>query len=333
MLLNPAVLALLLSSAVVCALTALASAAGLLVAAGWRPEAHGERQLARERRALLVESSLKLVLCCELTTLFLFVATVDRLHPLLPGAMCAAGSLNASRFGYPALGARLLAFLLCGLWLVVNRASLGATASVVVRVKQLGVSVVLGALLVENVLQWRYFLDLDPAVITSCCATIFAERSVGLGSEMASLSVGLSRAAFFAGLLLTMAAGALVLLRNRVTGLFSVLAVCLGALALPALVSWVAPSYYELPTHHCPFCLLSARAGHVGYLLLAALALAVVTGAGAGLVARLRALDPLRSIRLGEERRLCAVSMGCYALFALVAAWPTLTSGIHLEGY
>ena len=83
---------------------------------------------------LLVESSLKVVLCCQLGTLFLFVATVDRLHPLLPGAMCAAGSLNASRFGYPAFAAKLLAFLLCGLWLIVNRATLGSGATVIVRV-------------------------------------------------------------------------------------------------------------------------------------------------------------------------------------------------------
>lgn len=333
MVLNPAVLALLLSSMVVCAVAMMAAGAGVALAAAWSPQRCDERQLARERRALLVESSLKVVLCCQLGTLFLFVATVDRLHPLLPGAMCAAGSLNASRFGYPAFAAKLLAFLLCGLWLIVNRATLGSGATVIVRVKQTAVLAVLGVLLADNVMQWSYFLDLDPAVITSCCATIFAERSVGLGSELASLPLELSRAVFLAGLLSTMAAGAMVLLRRRVAGLFSVLAVCLGVLALAALVSWVAPVFYELPTHHCPFCLLSARAGHVGYLLFGALALAVVTGVGTGVVARLRAIDPFRSIRLGEERRLCAISMSCFALFALIATWPMFTSGIHLEGH
>jgi hypothetical protein len=324
---NPAVLALLAGSAVVCAVTLVAAAAGLSIARGWDPEDWGARQLARERRTLLVESTVKVALACQLVSLFLFVATAERLHPLFTGAMCAAGTLNASRFGYPTLLVKLAVFLLCGLWLVVHRASAAATSTALVRAKHLSVSVVAAALLAENVLQARYFTDLDPQILTSCCATLFGREAGGIAAGVATLPVRESQAAFFGALALTLGVGLGSRGRGRSPVLFSVLAVILGLVSLTAVVTWVAPAFYQLPTHHCPFCLLSSTHALLGYPLYACLLTAVVTGAGAGLVHALRALDPQGAVRAGEERRLCAASMTGFALFCCIALWPVLASG------
>lgn len=332
MLLSPAVLALVGGSALVGGITAAAAVAGLSAASGWNPDDGGTRQLARERRLLLVEVALKVALGCQLLSLFVFVATVDRLHPLFTGAMCAAGTLNASRFGYPALLAKLAVFGLCGLWLVAHRASPAATGTGLVRSKQLLVLAVLAALMAENVLQIGYFSDLDPEILTSCCATIFSAEAGGIGADVAALPVGASRVAFFALLALTLAAGLRFLRRNRNPALYAALAVLLGLVSAAAVVTWVAPGFYQLPTHHCPFCLLSRQHGHVGVPLYLFLAVAVVAGVGVGVVRGLRGLDP-RSIRPAEERRLCAASMIGFALFALIAAWPTVASDFRMEGY
>ncbi len=331
MLLSPAVLALVGSSALVSAVVAAAAAAGLTAAARWSPDDGGARQLARERRMLLVEATLKVALGFELLSLFLFVATAERLHPLFTGAMCAAGTLNASLFGYPTLLLKVAAFFGCGLWLVVHRASVAAAGTALVRAKAILVLAVLALLVAETVLQVLYFADLDPEIITSCCATIFGAGTAGAGSRLAALPAGAIRTAFFALLALTLGAG--LLGRGRAAALYSLLAVVLGAVSAAAVVSWVAPGFYRLPTHHCPFCLLSAELNYIGYLLYGVLAVAVVAGAGAGLVRALRGLDPARDLRAGEERRLCLASMAGFALFALIAAWPTVTSGLRLEGY
>ena len=95
MVMSPAVLALLGCSALLCATVVVVVAAGVGAAARWRPENGGARQLARERRILLVEAALKVVLACQLASLALFVIAADRLHPLFSGAMCAAGTLGA----------------------------------------------------------------------------------------------------------------------------------------------------------------------------------------------------------------------------------------------
>lgn len=324
MLLSPAVLALLGGSALICTVTLLAAGAGMTVVYGWNPDDWGRRQLAREHRMLLVEAALQVALGCQLLSLVLFVVTVDRLHPLFTGAMCAAGTLSASVYGYPVLTVKMVVFLLCGLWLVANRATLSTGSSVLVRVKHLSVPAVAAALLLENLLQIRYFLDLDPEILTSCCATIFGEDAKGLAAGIATLPAGPSRAAFFAVSALVLIAGLRLLLRKSGAWLFALLTAVLGAVSLEAVLSWVAPAYYELPTHHCPFCLLSPETGYVGYPLYLFLAVAVISGIGSGLVRGLRRLDPSAPFEPGAERRLCRTSMASFGGVALIAVWPLL---------
>ncbi len=115
--------------------------------------------------------------------------------------------------------------------------------------------------------------------------------------------------------------------------MFSVFAVLLGIVSVAAVITWVAPGFYELPTHHCPFCLLSSEYGYVGYPLYGFLSLGVVAGSGSGLLHILRRIDPLRSIGPGEERRLCVTSMAAFVLFVLIAVWPMVVSDFRMEGY
>jgi hypothetical protein len=332
MILTPAVLALLGGSALVCALAVVASVAGLSAVLGWDPDDSSPRQLVRERRSTLVEAALTLVLGCQLASLFLFVATAEHLHSLFTGAMCAAGTLNANAFGYPTLLIKLAVFGLCGLWLVVNRASAAAASTGLVRFKHAFLVLICGGLVAENVLQYRYFSGLDPEIITSCCATVFSDRAAGLGAELAALPASGCRNAFFAGLALTLAAGMRSLGGGRSPTPFAILSVPLGALSAAAVVSWIAPAFYQLPTHHCPFCLLSAEHHFVGYPLYATLSVAVVAGGGSGIVHRLRALDPFGCIRPGEERRLCVASMTSFVFFSLIALWPVVTTGYRVGG-
>ena len=329
MVLSPPVLALLSGSLLACALALVATGAGLAAAIGWDPEDRSARQLARERRALLAETAVGLVLVWQLVSLALFVVTVERLHPLIPGAMCAAGTLNASRFGYPALALAVAVFLLSGLWLLVHRASPAAASTGMVRAKHLTLIPLAGLMTAGAGIQLRYFTDLDPAVITSCCATVFAEGAGGVGAGLASLPPGTTRWAFLGLLALTFAAGGWSLRRRRSPALFSLLSVALGGLALASLVAWVAPGFYELPTHHCPFCLLSADYGRVGYALYLLLAVGVLAGGGSGVLHALRRLDPWGSIRPGVERRLCRSSLAAFGLFTLVSLWPSAVMGLR----
>ncbi len=326
MVLSPPILALLCCSAVVCGLTIIATGAGLSVVVGWNHHSNNRRQLLRERRWFLVETSLRLILGLQLISLLVFLATADHLKTLFTGAMCAVGSLNASPFGMPALTLKTTAFVLCGLWLVTDRASPAAATVGLVRFKVGFVVVLAGVLVAENVLQIRYFADLDPEIITSCCATVFGSDTGGVAAGLASLPVGWSRLAFFGALAVTLAVGLWTIGRRRSTLLYSILAVILGLITTAAVITWIAPAYYELPTHHCPLCLLASEHGFVGYPLYLFLAIAVIAGAGSGLVHALRSIDIHRCIRVNEELRLCAVSIASFVALAVIAVWPLVTS-------
>lgn len=334
MVLSLPVLALLACSALACAVALGTAGVAAPLVVSWNPEDAGAAQLARERRAVLVESAAATVFAVQLVGVVLFVATAERLHPLLPGAMCAAGTFQASRFGYPALALELLALVLCGLWLVTHRATRTAASTALVRFKLLFLIVVAVVLAAAATIQVRFVFDLDPAILTSCCATIFDARTEGagwrLGARLAALPVPVVRTAFFAALGATLVVGVRARVLHRSPVLFSLLTLLLGAVSIAALVAWVAPSVYELPTHHCPFCLLASEHAFVGYPLYAALAVAVVAGAGSGLVRLLRSLDRWRAIGPAQERRLCAVSMTGFSVFTLMAVSPTVVTTLRL---
>jgi len=333
MVLSPPVLALLLCSTVVCGLTIASLGVGLAAVAGWDHQSSSRRQLIRERRWFLVETSLRLIFGLQLLSLLVFVVTADHLKNLFTGAMCAVGALNASPFGVPAMAAKTAAFVLCGLWLVADRASAAAASNGLVRFKVGFLTVLAGVLVADAALQLRYFTDLSPDVITSCCATVFDAQGGGVGAELANLPAGWSRTAFFGGIFVTNAVGLVAIGRRRSTVVYSILAVVLGLVTTAAVITWIAPAYYELPTHHCPLCLLASESAYVGYPLYLFLGTAVIAGAGSGLVRALRRLDVHCCIRANEECRLCAVSMASFAVVAAIALWPILTSDFRLEVY
>jgi hypothetical protein len=264
---NLEILALVLGSAIVCGLAVMAAVVGLSVLVGWNPTDSGRRQLAKERRALLVETAAKIVLVAQLASLVVFVAVVDRIHPLFPGAMCAVGTLNAHPLGYPTLLIKVTVFLLCALWLILNRAMPGAATMGLVRLKHGFLVLVAGALVAENLLQFRFFSGLRPNIITSCCATVFGQSGRGIGSELAALPSREVGAGLFLVLALTVGAGLRLVYRGRFPAAFSILSLALGGISVAAVISWIAPSVYELPTHHCPFCLLASPHRLPGSLL------------------------------------------------------------------
>lgn len=332
MVFGPAVLALLGSSLMVSAITVGAVAAGLAVVVGWDPEDGGAAQLRRERRQLLVEAIVRVAFSCQLLSLLLFVACVDHLHLLFTGAMCAVGTLMASPLGFTALGLKLWAFVLCALWLLVARSSEGCGARRLVQLKHLSLIPVAGVVLADGLVQALFFADLDPEVITSCCAALFGREAPGAAAGVAALPDGPSRVAFLGAMGLTLATGWRCQTSGRGGPLFAACACLTGVVTALAIVIWVAPDYYQLPTHHCPLCLLAAEHGFVGYPLYVALLVAVVAGAGRGLVGGAAALDPTGPDPAASQRRLCRISVASFLVVLCLALWPAVAAGLRVLG-
>ena len=330
MTLHPAVLALLVASLLTGGMVLYAGWYGARILLRWEIGSGSERQLELERRTYLISTLLSVAFALQILSLFLFVFTADRLHGMFSGAMCAAGTLNVNGFGYPVLVLKIVTFLLAGLWLVVNHADTRGYDYPLIKPKY-ALLLLLGPLvLVEGYLQYRYFAGLHPEVITSCCGSLFGQGQKGIAGDLAALPAGPMEGAFFGGMAATMACG----IRFRRTGrggyLFSIASSATFAVALASMISFICLYIYELPTHHCPFCILQKEYGYVGYILYVALFGGGVAGMGVGVLMPFRRRGSMARVVPALQRRLTGGTLVLYLLFTLIVAYRILFSPFRL---
>ncbi len=327
MILHPTVIANLLASLTVSGMILYSAYYGLQIVRHWDLSSGSELQLTLERRTYLISTILSYVFGLELLSLFLYVFTADSLCPLFVGAMCAAGTLNVNGFGYPALLLKMFDFFLAGLWLILNHADNQAWDYPLIRKKYLLLVVIAPFIVGEMVLQCAYFLKMKANVITSCCGSLFSsERVEGLGSEIAALSPQTMLWMFYVSVAVTIVAGIHFYLRQRGGYLFSALAIITFFVSIVAIISVISLYIYELPTHHCPFCVLQKEYHYVGYLLYLALFGALVSGGGVSALIPFRTIESLRTVIPALVRKLALASVVLYSLFTATVTYRIAVS-------
>jgi uncharacterized membrane-anchored protein YitT (DUF2179 family) len=331
--LHPAVLALLVASLLTGFMMIYAGWYGARILLQWDLHSGSERQLALERRTYLVSTLLVYAFALQVLSLFLYIFTADRLHGLFTGAMCAAGTLNVSGYGYPVLALKIVTFLLAGLWLVVNHADTRGYDYPLVRAKYALLMVIAPLVLAEGYLQYRYFAGLRADVITSCCGSLFGRGGPGIGGDLAALPAGSMRGAFYGGMAATTVFGAFFLRKGKGGYLYSALAGITFAVAVASLVSFICLYYYEIPTHHCPFCILQKEYGHIGYVLYLALFGGGVAGMGTGVLMPFRHRGSMAQIVPRLQRRLTATTLVLYLAFTVIVSWRMLFSPFRLGNW
>jgi hypothetical protein len=331
MILHPPVLALLLGSLLTSFMLLYASWYGGAILRRWDLQSGSELQLGLERKTYLISTLVSYAFGFQLLSLFLFVYTADDLCPLFVGAMCAAGTLNVNSFGYPTLALKLLNFLLAGTWLVLNHVDNKAYDYPLIRKKYLFLLLITPVMLAETVMQFRYFHGLLPDIITSCCGTLFSAAPRDEGSAMSFLSGLPLRPVFFIGMGATIATGLVVYVKaGKGSLLFGLMSAGVLVVSLMALISVFSLYVYELPAHHCPFCLLEREYRYIGYPLYLSLFGGTVAGLGAGVIAPFKRIESLARSIPPFQQRLVMTSIVCYGIFMLIIIWETIFSNLKL---
>ncbi|MEK6742016.1 MAG: hypothetical protein AABZ15_00235 [Nitrospirota bacterium] len=322
MILHPAIIALLVASILIAALVLYAFWYGVKILRSWDLRSGSSLQLELERRTYLISTVLAYVFGFQIASLFLLIYTADSLSTLFTGAMCAAGTFNVNAYGYPLLVLKLINFLLAGLWLIVNYADNQAYDYPLIR-KKYALLLLLGPFIVlETFLQARYFLGMRPDVITSCCGSLFSVNSSGVAADLASLPAVPLQYAFTAIMAAAIALGVAVAVTGRGGYALFVAAGMAFIIGIASLISFISPAVYELPTHHCPFCVLQKEYGYIGYLFYAALLGGAVTGMGAGGLNPFRSVPSLVVIIPSLQRKLAFISI----LFHIFTSLLTLAA-------
>ncbi|MFH0934333.1 MAG: hypothetical protein V1879_03950 [Pseudomonadota bacterium] len=330
MLFQPAIIALLLASAVSVLMLLAATPYAWQLVRRWDIASGSELQLSLERRTYLMSTLLTFVFATQLVALLLFVFNADKMAVMFVGAMCAVGTLNANAYGFPALISQIAVFFLAAVWLVLNHVDSRAYDYPLVRVKYRLLMGILPFVVLAFALQLAYFLNLKADIITSCCGSLFSSDAETLVSDASALPAEQGLWLFYTALLTVIAVA--VLHARKLSAAYLVAAASAAAFvaALTGILSFVSLYVYEHPHHHCPFCLLKPEYDYQGYWLYLPLFAATAAGLGVGAIQPFARVPSLAAIVPQISRRLAWIAALGFALFAAVATFMVADSNLIL---
>ena len=335
MILHPGILALIVGSCIVFVMMLYASVQGMSIRAGWDFQSSSEKQLNLERRTYLISTIIKYALGFEVLSTLLFIYTVDDIHTLFVGAMCATGSLNANPVGWYALYAKILVFFSASLWIMLNNLDQKAEDFPLIRLKYTALAFITILIGFDFYFMMRYFLGLSPEVITSCCGSLFSSTAAGIAGELSSLSVRPMMGLFYATVVVFMVA-ALLCMKSTAAVLryvVSLLSIVLLCVSLAAMVSFISLYIYELPSHHCPFDIFQKHYHFIGYPIYISLFCGVFFGILPGSFQPLKKISSLREKIVQSEKHWLLLSILFILIFVTLSSWPVVFGDFTMQGY
>ncbi len=335
MILHPGILALVGGTGIALFMLLYAGGLGVKILRKWDFRSSSEEQLLLERKTSLISTLVSAVLGLEIFSLFLFIFTVDEIHPLLTGAMCATGSLNANPVGWQVLLVKIAVFFAASIWLMLNLLDNRAEDLPLVKRKFAFLLPLVPLVGAEFYLQITYFLGLHPEVITSCCGSLFSRSGSGIPADLAGMEPVPAMAVFYGGAALFIGSGLSCFLSKAPVFryLLAMTASLFFPIALVAVVSFISLYIYELPTHHCPFDILQKNYGFIGYPLYLGLFCATLFGVFPGIFQPLKKVASLKAEILRIERRWIFLALFFTACFLVLATWPILFGKLRLTVY
>ncbi|MCX7948661.1 MAG: hypothetical protein N2509_00965 [Treponemataceae bacterium] len=330
MLLHPAILALLVGSILISLMVIFSAHFGILILRKWDLKSGSELQLSLERKTYLISTVMTYAFSFQVLSFFLFIYTADHLSPLFSGAMCAAGTLNVNRWGYPTFLLKIFNFLLAGLWLMINYTDNRAYDYPLIKWKYALLLLIMPIVLAETVIQGNYFLHLQPDIITSCCGSLFTPEKQGITSSLIALPRLPLEVSLYLSAGLTFLVGGVFYKKGRGEWAFVLALWATVVLSALSLISFICLYIYEIPTHHCPFCILQREYGYVGYPLYLTLLGSAVSGTGIGALMKARSHESLKEVVPKIQKGLLLLSLACLLIFFMMAGAQIIFSTLTM---
>jgi len=249
--------------------------------------------------------------------------------------MCAVGVLQANPWGFWALLLQLGVALASSQWLLLNHLSNQGRDFPWMRLKNALLLGLLPLFATNLFVLWRYFNNLQPEIVTSCCGSLFSAGASRLPSHLAALPPKLGMLVFFTGLALALLATAFCAFCTKAPPWAAAAAALFSALAfassLLGVVSFLSLYIYEHPLHHCPFCVLKPEHHFVGYALYVPLLLGTLSGLGVGLVQAFGQRPSLQNVAPRLRQKLAAIALAAFAFFFVLSLALFFSSNLNLE--
>ncbi len=332
MILHPGVLALTLGSIITLVLLLQGTLTGSVILFKWDYNSSSAYQLTLERRTYLISTLVAWGLTFHIASVFLFIYTMEDIHPLFVGAMCATGSLNANPIGWYALLSKIVTFFLAGFWIALNFIDQKVEDYPLIRLKYALLFLLLPFLILDSTLQLAYFLGLDPDIITSCCGSLFSDSENSIAAAIVSFPVLPSMIFFYVFSLLFIGIFLLTRLYKIVFFhyLLALSSLVFFFLSISSIISFGSIYIYEMPMHHCPFDILQREYQYIGYPLYFLLFTGVFFGILPGLLHPLCRQRCLQTTLYNQANTWTIWSMIATSGFILLLSLAVYTSNLTL---
>jgi hypothetical protein len=225
----------------------------------WDIKKSSQTQYRLEKLSFLNQTIIKYIFLIKLPLFLFFIYTLDKLSNVIIGAMCAVGVVNATEVGLYLMILKIVNIYLFAFWLVLNSLDLKKEDLPYTKLKYAFFIILYPLLFLEIALEVYMFNTIDISKLVSCCGTVFSSSSSSTISNLFAIPTPLLLT-FFYGTFLFM------FLFKRQRYIFGILNLAFIMIALISLILFFSTYVYELPTHHCPFCLLQKDYFYVGYI-------------------------------------------------------------------
>ncbi|HUN64911.1 MAG TPA: hypothetical protein VMW43_02350 [Bacteroidota bacterium] len=279
------IISLLLSEFISLVLIFSAAILAIRIARKWNISSSAKEQLVLERKSYLVSTIMMYVFSFEMVSMWLFVIIVnDHLPPIIKGAMCGTGSLNANQFGWIVLDLKSAEFVFLALWLILHHLDRKIPEYPLTREKNIFLLLLAPLVCIAFTIEALYFSTINPNIITTCCSITFDTTAAGSSSVgiFSAIPEGIIVRMFYGLSVAALMTDGLVLYSKRwmrTTGyvLAPITGVAHFIIVFLAIVHHYAKYIYGMPNHHCPFDMLWKEYYFVGYLIYALLFLSVIS--------------------------------------------------------
>lgn len=259
-LLIPEVFILLLTDVLFVMLLIYALPSAVSIAFRWDMTNVSEAQYNREKRRYLISTIIFFVFALKIPLFLFYIYTNDKMANVLTGAMCAAGSINATIYGSKLFILKVLNIYLMTAWLTMYKSNNSFLDLPFTRLNYRFLLLVISLIIFETVIEFLNFSGIDPTAVVSCCSSIY--------SSSTEAKEVIARIDPFTGFYIFIFISVLYLISTLIKKPFMMLIT--SALFLffgwENLISFTSTYVYELPSHKCPFCILQKEYGYIGYL-------------------------------------------------------------------
>jgi len=329
MILHPWILGLIVGHCALLAVFSLGVINAWQIFRGWDYNSTEEKQFLLEKKTYLVSTVMNFTLFIQILMLFLLEMAADDLADVLPGAMCAVGTLSSNSYGFPLLDIKIVSFFVYFIWMMINFLDNQIETYPLVRRKYLGLMLIYPLAVVETVLLFMFAFDLDPSVITSCCGSVYNEGTEGLGGSLAGVSASFILPLFFSIVILLLLNR--FVLNRRDTGkrlgnlLEFPLWIAFFITAIAVIISFISRYIYEMVSHKCPFCFIGAEYHYYGVALYLFLFIATAAGMTGGVLETIRQPKILKEKARLLQNKMNTVSLWGMAAFIVIGFLPFIT--------